>query len=39
LVAAQFAAAVASFHVEQVGTAGIPMREQAEARWRQHFTE
>jgi sugar/nucleoside kinase (ribokinase family) len=39
LVAAQFAAAVASFHVEQVGTAGIPMREQAEARWRQHYIE
>lgn len=34
VLAGQFAAAVASFHVEQVGTAGIPTRAQAEERWR-----
>jgi sugar/nucleoside kinase (ribokinase family) len=39
IVAAQFAAAVASFHVEQVGIAGIPTREQAEARWRTYYGE
>lgn len=37
IMAAQFAAAVASFHVEQVGTAGIPTREQADERWRAHY--
>jgi sugar/nucleoside kinase (ribokinase family) len=37
VTAAQFAAAVASFHVEQVGIAGIPTRAQAEARWREHY--
>lgn len=35
--AAQFAAAVASFHVEQIGTAGIPTRAQAEERFRAHY--
>ncbi|MDB5077342.1 MAG: ribokinase, partial [Chloroflexi bacterium] len=37
VTAAQFAAAVASFHVEQVGIAGIPTRAQAEARWREYY--
>jgi sugar/nucleoside kinase (ribokinase family) len=37
VMAAQFAATVASFHVEHVGTVGIPTREQAEARWRAHY--
>jgi sugar/nucleoside kinase (ribokinase family) len=32
LLAAQFACVVASFHVEQQGTSGIPTRAQAEAR-------
>jgi sugar/nucleoside kinase (ribokinase family) len=36
LVAAQFAAVVASFHVEHNGTAGIPTRAQAEARLLEH---
>ncbi|MGH2410861.1 MAG: PfkB family carbohydrate kinase [Chloroflexota bacterium] len=34
--AARFAAVVASYHVEQVGTEGIPTREQAEARLREY---
>lgn len=38
LIAGQFAAAVASYHVEQVGTAGIPTRAQAEARYREFYT-
>ena len=33
ILSAQFAAAVASFHVEQIGV-GIPTRAQAEERWR-----
>jgi sugar/nucleoside kinase (ribokinase family) len=33
---ARFAAVVASFHVEHVGTEGIPTREQAEARLREY---
>ncbi len=37
LQAAQFAATVASFHVEQVGTAGLPSRAEAEARWREFY--
>lgn len=37
VTAAEFAAAVASYHVEQVGTAGIPTRAQAEARWRECY--
>ena len=35
--AAEFAAVVASFHVEQVGIAGIPTRAQADERWRQFY--
>jgi len=34
VAAAQFGATVASYHVEQVGTAGIPTRAEAEGRWR-----
>jgi sugar/nucleoside kinase (ribokinase family) len=37
LSAAQFAATVASFHVEQVGTAALPSRPQADARWRASY--
>jgi hypothetical protein len=37
IIAAQFAAAVASFHVEQVGTVGIPARADAEARWQEFY--
>jgi 1D-myo-inositol 3-kinase len=37
IVAAQFAAAVASFHVEQIGISGIPTRAQAESRWRDFY--
>jgi sugar/nucleoside kinase (ribokinase family) len=37
LIAAQFAAAVASFHVEQIGIAGLPTRAQAEARYREFY--
>ncbi len=37
LRAAQFAAAVASFHVEQVGTAALPSRTQADSRWRESY--
>jgi len=39
LRAAQFAAAVASFHVEQVGIAALPSRAQADARWREHYCD
>jgi sugar/nucleoside kinase (ribokinase family) len=35
--AAQFAASVASYHVEQVGTDGIPTRAMAEARFREFY--
>jgi len=38
VLAAEFAAAVASFHVEQVGTAGLPTRQQADERWRANYT-
>jgi sugar/nucleoside kinase (ribokinase family) len=37
ILSAQFAAAVASFHVEQIGTVGIPTRAQAERRWQEFY--